>query len=600
MVSLNSTEESSNEFNVRDVQAITNQLHASLDTNNFMDDVDEQKTRVQEVFEYVFQTHELLKQNLKSLISQLSADDILDSIKGIYEFKMKSDEIDKTVHLIERQIQDCTNEDQEDWREQLITMANNIDDDVNIKIKQLQKDIDEQKLKLAEIISNNMKVLSSQEQLRTNLVNDNLSVRATSPLMSIVSKSSADQSSSRASTPREFDTVLLSSSPALSGLLVKQMSPGIIDLRNHEISSEDKEDEDIIDPSNRPQCDGKIRLANNIVSCLRGPFKIVATGPLTLADALAKGRHVQETIIEAVKRKATKPNDNSSDDPQQPTKNSIKSPFVEITSDWKYEGANADAGFNSPSVWMRDLQDRRILMKTQDLPICAANEWLAYVLGVQIGLPINQVQIAVYENNLVTLHTDVAGKDEKCLTFMDLTKERGKKLLTDPILGSMHLFDRIIQNVDRNPRNILITIPKTADIEDDATTFKIHLIDHALCFGMGKLNGLSIIAGKFHTHHLSVGKFDPIHQTKKFERYLSKLSASDRVLMSKTLNRFAAITNEQIDSWITEIQSLLTSTQYNRIHSVLYLQRDLVKRYTMQWGISSKSSTDTTSLVTHL
>jgi len=39
-----------------------------------------------------------------------------------------------------------------------------------------------------------------------------------------------------------------------------------------------------------------------------------------------------------------------------------------------------------------------------------------------------------------------------------------------------------------------------------------------------------------------------------------------------------------------ELAGLLSSSQYNCIHGVLYRQRDIVKHYTIQWGIDTRSS----------
>ena len=242
------------------------------------------------------------------------------------------------------------------------------------------------------------------------------------------------------------------------------------------------------------------------------------------------------------------------------------------------------------SIWMRNPSGQRILAKIQDLPICAANEWLAYALGKQLGLLVNEVQIAIYENDLVTLHTDVALENEKTISFIDLPQKIRNILLTDPTMECMDLFDHILQNVDRNPRNILITIPNTMINWNDITKLKVHLIDHSSCFGMGKLNVISAVACKFHNQQLAVIKFDPIDEAKTFERYLNKLPMSDRLLIRQILNRFAAITDEQIDSWMNEVKDLLTSTQFDRIHDVLYRERDIVRYYMKQWGITSISS----------
>lgn len=324
----------------------------------------------------------------------------------------------------------------------------------------------------------------------------------------------------------------------------------------------------------------KVQLSNNIVRWLRGPVKLAFNGTLHIFDILAQGTHISQSVIQAVKQNYGK----------SLVKQSYKSAFAEITSDWMFLNANPDEGFNSPSSWMQNPQGQRILVKTQAHPLCAANEWLAYVLGKQLDLPVNEVQISIYQNNLVTLHTDVAHEHENTVTFMDLRKPIRKNLLTNPIMGCMDLFDHIIQNVDRNQRNILITMPTS--IGENPNQMKIHLIDHASCFGMGKLSVISLIACKFHTNHLSIVKFDPMEEAKKFERYLIRLPMHDRRIFRRTLQRFAVISNEQFDSWMNEIRDLLSSSQYNRIRDVLLRQRDIAKRYSTQWSISHVKSSE--------
>ncbi|CAF1642620.1 unnamed protein product [Didymodactylos carnosus] len=245
--------------------------------------------------------------------------------------------------------------------------------------------------------------------------------------------------------------------------------------------------------------------------------------------------------------------------------------------------------FFQPCTWIRDPQGQRILIKVQDIPLCAVNEWLTYVLGKALGLPMNEVQIAIYENNLATLHTDAQNENEETIKFKDLLKKKGQILLSKSIMEQMDIFDHIIQNAGRNQGNILIIIPKTVSIDDDnAIEAKIRLIDHSSSFSMGRVSGINTMAAKFHSNHLSVVKFDPKQKSKQFEEYLNKLPIEDRPLISKTLSRFAAITNEQFDSWITEIQDFLSSSQYNRIYCVLRRQRDIAKRYMAQWEYSSK------------
>jgi hypothetical protein len=108
---------------------------------------------------------------------------------------------------------------------------------------------------------------------------------------------------------------------------------------------------------------------------------------------------------------------------------------------------------------------------------------------------------------------------------------------------------------------------------------------------MGKLNGISVIASKLHTQHLSIVKFDPIVQANKFHSYLSKLPISDRVFLTKILYRFANINDQLFKNWIDQIKDLLSSSQYHRILDVLCRQRDIAKHYTIQWNLYPKSST---------
>ena len=359
----------------------------------------------------------------------------------------------------------------------------------------------------------------------------------------------------------------------------------LTELENETNQKEEEEVETIvtIDSKTTPKISRKIHLSNNIVDWLRGPLKIMVSGSLHMVEMCALKTYISDSIRRATKQTSNREQEMAMKD--QTMNNSLKPAFTEITSDWILEGENSDKGFSSASMWMRDPQGRRILVKIQDHPLAAANEWLGYILGRVLGLPTNEVQIAIYENKLATLHTDATHEDEKTISFVDLPKEVREKLMVHPIMARMDLFDHIIQNVDRNPGNILITIPKTEDVNDETTKFKVHLIDHASCFGLGKLNGISVVAFKLHSQHLAVVKFDPLEKAKQFVQYLSKIPVSDRILIRKTLNRFAAITNDQLDSWITEIEHLLSSSQYNRIHNVLYRQRDIAKHYVIQWGI---------------
>ncbi|CAF1091106.1 unnamed protein product [Rotaria sordida] len=564
-----------------------------------MDHYLEHQRKFQEDFERMLYVHNLLNKKLKLLKSKLPTNVQLDLIEQIYEYQMKSNEIEEKANIIHQQLEDLINKDKQNLKKQLITKTNGSESDQNRylenHIENLRKEIEQLNLKLDEI-NNYIARRGSQEQLQiynTNGQSDNaLEIIESSPSQKDTNHLRSISTNSRNSLRQQEDDHTV-----LSHLLLKFISPSMLDLNESELGStevenemdlEDNETMAVIGDSTAPKIDRKIRLSNTIVHWLQGPFKIIVNGTLQAVDVFARGKHVSDDVLQAVKKEIDR--QKQMEMKQQTTNNSLKPAFTEITSDWTIEGENPDKGFSNESIWMRDPQGQRILVKMQDHPLCAANEWLAYILGTALGLSVNEVQISMYKNDLVTLHSEVANENEKTITFMELPKQRRKILLTDPTIGSMDLLDHIIQNVDRNPRNILITMPKNASIDDDTIKFKMHLIDHASCFGMGKLNIISIVACKLHSPHLAVVKYDPIEKAKQFEQYLSKLSVTDRILMKKTLNRFAAITDEQFDSWLTEIHDLLSPNQYDRIRDVLYRQRDIAKRYTIQWDISSMPS----------
>lgn len=379
-----------------------------------------------------------------------------------------------------------------------------------------------------------------------------------------------------------------STQPISSHLLLKQMSPSIISYQNEDEDNDDdnegddEEEQEIIeitsDDSVR-KSNSKIHLSNNIVRVMRGPLKVMLNGTIHIVENCAKDNPIDENLIKSI----------------QSIQNEIsQSPYIEINSDWIYLGENEDKGFTSDSFWMKNPCQQRVLIKCQDLSLCAANEWLAFVLGKHIGLNVNQVQIGIYQNKLVTIHQDVKQENENILTFMDLPKKFQKILLTDPILLTMYFFDKIIQNVDRNPRNILLTHSNTIKLDQDTNIkFKIHFIDHSSAFGMGKLNGISVMASKLHTQHLSIKKFHPNLQAKKFDKFISKIHLNDRVLIKKTLIKFASIDDQLFLCWLNQIQPLLTNSQYQRILRVLILQRDIAKKYIDIWQFNSRQSSST-------
>jgi len=561
MVSSNPIDEFSNTFCKYDIKCsklCTNQCQLCGQIY-CIDHYLEHKNEFEKHFQYVIDKHQLLTQKLKLLISKLSTDDILDLIKEIYQFKIKLDKIEKTINKL-----------------------NNFNNqfDSNNKyyfendIQHLIKDIKQLQFKFQQINK------ISKEQL--NIQSDHL--------LGTIKSSSLNKNKYYQFKQKSNDLSVL------SHLLFRQISTSIIDNNQNELdltkieneidlqTEQEKDNIEIIPSDTGPKITRKIRLSNNIVKYLRGPLKIMVDGTMHIVEICAHQQNATYTIKQAINKGLQKQNNITIK--QENNDNA----FIQITSDWNFIEPNSDRGFNSESLWMKDPQGRRILIKIQDHPLCAANEWLAFVLGKFIGLPVNRVQISIYQNKLVTLHTDVKQQDENIFTFMDLPKQIRNKLLTDPIMQSMDLFDHFIQNVDRNPRNILITISNQTNIYDQNAKFKIFLIDHSSCFGMGKLNGISVFASKLHSQHLAVVKFHPIDQANKFYQYLNKIPTEDTILINKTLFRFAQINDQQIDYWMTQIQDLLSTSQYNRIHTLLYRQRDIIRQYIIKYQIYPNNS----------
>ena len=333
-----------------------------------------------------------------------------------------------------------------------------------------------------------------------------------------------------------------------------------------------------------PKTRHKAHLSNNIIRIVRGPLKDMIHQTMVAIDVYGRELRPIELIQQAVLNGLERQNRRLAQ--QQRQRNALKPAYTQITSDWTFEGENDDQGLSSISIWMRNPHGQRCLVKTEDHPLSAANEWLVYVLGRTIGLPINVVQIALYQDQLVTLHIDVTGADEKMITYMDSPREKRKLLLYEPLLLRMEVLDRLVQNVDRNQRNILITIPKAADINADPLQMKIHFVDHGASFGMHKLNAIGIVASKLHCNRIGVISFEPEEEAQTFDHYLNKLSVEDRPFISDMLNRFAAITDKHLQRWMNEIKDLLTTDQYHRISEVLRLKRDVAKRCVIYWNLA--------------
>ena len=567
--------------------------------NDPMENYSEEEKKIDEELKDLLKKHQMLDEKLTTFLTEFSSDEVLDSIRDLYQFSLQSDQIEENIENIQQQFYHLIDQNK-------IEQTNSFER-IQSAIQQLNENIQLLDQQLQQIHKNNQTQIEEEQQQQTNSTDDQSDKIKLTTLNNQQKEKKKSPIQLVLTNFKNNITNKTQETPTLSHLLIKQTSPAILDLpqpreslsnksenpdeEQQEEDDDDENDEEMIvylDDKTASKISHKVHFSNNIVRYLRGPFKAMVHGTMHAVDLIAQGTHISDAALQAVKKGVEKQQQIQMDESTK--KNSIPPTFTEIGSDWIIEGENPDRGYSSPSIWMRDPNNRRILAKIQEHPLCAANEWLAFVLGKFLGLPVNEVQISVYQNNLVSLHLDVANEDEKTTSFMDLPKQQRKDLLVDPIMERMDIFDRIIQNVDRNQQNILITYPKTMNIDDHDVKLRVHLIDHSNCFGMGKLNGISLVASKFHSHHLAVVKFDPIHKSKQFEQYLNKLPVEDRPLISKTLNRFSRITNEQFDYWINQISDLLSSSQYNRIYGVLNRQRDIAKRYINQWGLSPRSS----------
>lgn len=348
-----------------------------------------------------------------------------------------------------------------------------------------------------------------------------------------------------------------------------------------------------------PKTSRKAHLSNNIIRIVRGPIKKMIHETMMAIDVYGQEFRPIDSMKQAVRDGLIKQKHLATNKRQNC--DFWECAFTRITSDWRFEEVNSDQGLSSVSIWMRNGKGQRFLVKTEDHPLSAANEWLVYMLGSVLGLPINQVQIAIYQDQLVTVHTDVANPGDQTITFMDLPKDKRKLLLHEPILACMEFLDRILQNADRNQRNILITIPQAVDIHQDPIQIKLHFVDHGACFGMHKLNAISIAASKLHYNRIGVIEFDPKDEAQKFDQYLEKFPAADRLFISDILNRFASISDEQLACWMNEIQGLLLKKQYERIFEVLRQKRDIARRYVMRWNlIATLPGAENSTIMTYL
>jgi hypothetical protein len=85
-----------------------------------MDHYFEHQEKLQEHFKYVMYTLDLVKQKWNSLVSEIPTDAVLDLINQIYEYSLKSDEVEKTAIIIKNLI----NEGKQDLKKQSVIMIN--------------------------------------------------------------------------------------------------------------------------------------------------------------------------------------------------------------------------------------------------------------------------------------------------------------------------------------------------------------------------------------------------------------------------------------------------------------------------------------------
>jgi hypothetical protein len=75
-----------------------------------MDHYLQHQNALQEQIEDAMHTRDIVSEKWKSLTSELLADAILELIKQIYEFSLKSDEIEKTAKIIQCHLQELIDE----------------------------------------------------------------------------------------------------------------------------------------------------------------------------------------------------------------------------------------------------------------------------------------------------------------------------------------------------------------------------------------------------------------------------------------------------------------------------------------------------------
>lgn len=89
--------------------------------------------------------------------------------------------------------------------------------------------------------------------------------------------------------------------PLLTRLLLKQLSPSMLDLDKGE-EEDDEEMIVVIDSNTTPKVVQKIRLSNNIVRLVRGPFKTILDDTMHAIDVYTEEINMSDSIIATVKR----------------------------------------------------------------------------------------------------------------------------------------------------------------------------------------------------------------------------------------------------------------------------------------------------------
>ena len=324
--------------------------------------------QIQRHFERIIHTQKTLYKKSKSVISQLSVDSILHLIGQIYHFKMKSDAIEKTIQRMEQQIENLNNGNMQRSTDQSIAMSNGLEFDPencleNI-IGQLRQDIKELKIKFNEISNDNE---GRTESMQSRMSDRNGAVKSQSEVTQSVGQERPFQSIEN--TLNKDSAARSNCTSSLTRLLFKQLSSTMLDSDEAENETDPQAQEEdneetvvVIDSNTTPRVAKQIRLSNNIIRLVRGPFKTILDDTMHAIDVYTEEINTSNVVVAAVKQGWDKQKRMAI--AEQMNRNALKPPFMEITSDWMFEGTNANQGLSSRTIWMRNPQGQRILIKT--------------------------------------------------------------------------------------------------------------------------------------------------------------------------------------------------------------------------------------------